>query len=198
MYINWDLAPEGTVQIQKDHDEALYWVNGRGDYWDIGWRTSWRDGWQTIATRPQTERKTVEDAVEYYGGQFPDAYDIAIGIAYSNNRITPFYKGSPISKGMNSPDSYIICTREEFEACVAAKSEPEWTHLHGPNPCKVIKGPNAYDQHVIEYKREGDWLVVMGETLKPIKPTITKSEAWDRIQVEGLTPQEVNERFTVK
>jgi hypothetical protein len=176
-------APEGAVEIQKDHDEALYWVNGSGDYWDIGWRPSLHAGWQTIATR-QPERKTVGDAVA-------DCVCVKAKLEYEWDCVlhdgeSYYFVGGDYA---DKWEHQLVCTREEFEACVAAKakSEPEWTHGIPPNEiyCKVNHGGefvNCYligrdDMGAFVYRIDGQYYSTMSESnLKPIKPTITTSE----------------------
>ena len=119
---------------------------------------------------PQT--KTVADAVEYYKGEFPKGQAI-LGVAYSNNKITPYYKGSPIADGTNLPESYIICTRDEFEAYVKEQDGEKWTHEDGGSKCRVIA--SYRNMSWIEWK-SGELYVVRNDCLKPIKPTISTKE----------------------
>lgn len=126
--------------------------------------------------------KTVADAVEYYNGELPEGEDI-LGIAYSNNKIVPYYAGSPIADGTNSPESYIICTRAEFEAYVKEQESEKWTHIYGSERCKVlIDEPDTYGSVVILLE-SGRYSAFCGKhELKPIKKKLTKSQAWDLCQ----------------
>lgn len=121
--------------------------------------------------------KTIADAVEYYNCEFPEGQAI-LGIAYSNNKITPYYAGSPIAYGTNSPESYIICTRAEFEAYVKeqeSKQEGEkWTHTLDGRKCKIIINKPDVDEDIVVLCKEGDYQIVGHEALKPIKPTISE------------------------
>ncbi|MGB3724870.1 MAG: hypothetical protein WA981_03810 [Glaciecola sp.] len=57
--INWDLAPEGAVELKVDVSNNLYWVNDKNVYWDAGgcrWANcSHHRNLKTIATRLQPE-----------------------------------------------------------------------------------------------------------------------------------------------
>ena len=73
MYINWDLAPEGTDKLMQDLNE-IYWGNAKGEWFDtddMTWNKPLSKNHVTIAIRPQPERKTVEDAVEFYNSVWP-------------------------------------------------------------------------------------------------------------------------------
>lgn len=118
-----------------------------------------------------TQTKTVADAVEYYNGEFPKR-GAALGIAYSNNKIIPYYAGSPIADGTNSPESYIICTRAEFEAYVKEQEAEKWTHTWNGRKCIVV----FTDDYMSWVKGEGLNKLVPTDSLKPIKPTITKAD----------------------
>lgn len=157
-------------------------------------------------------KKTVADAVEYYNSNFPEGYGI-LGIAYSNNKITPYYSGSPIADGTCSPESYIICTRAEFEAYVkeqeAKKKYPpltqslideaeqeadKWTHeYHGDN-CKIVH-QEKWQAWVISENGLSK-LVPISELRKP-KPALTKEQAWDYAVASGLTAKEIEKTHTV-
>ena len=132
-------------------------------------------------------KKTVADAVEYYNGELPEGEAI-LGIAYSNNKIVPYYAGSPIADGTNSPDSYIICTREQFEAYVKeqeSKQEGEkWTHetIIG-SKCIIQKEKPDARGMVLVLLDNGNYHLHSESSLKPIKPKLTKAEAWDKIHL---------------
>jgi hypothetical protein len=125
--INWDLAPEGAIEIQKDHDDVLYWVNGSGDYWDIGWRTSLHDGWKTIATRQP---------------EYP-----------------------PLTQSLLDE----------------ARSEPEWTHTYCGDRCRVLFDEPDKHGYMCVLREKSGYDAVRQDELKPIKPTISKAEAWDKL-----------------
>lgn len=210
--INWDLAPEGAVELRQcKKNKVVRWFYASGRMWSANsWSGAYSE-YETIATRPQPERKTVEDAVEWVN----NGNEIC-GRLFTQNKMLSFCKANNTyafvseesSAGSVETENWQpVCTRKEFEACVAAKSEPEWMHGIPPNGiyCKVNHAGefvNCYligrdDMGAFVYRIDGQYHSTMIESnFKPIKPTITKSEAWDRVQVAGLTPQEVNERFT--
>lgn len=184
--VNWDLAPDGAVELKySKSDCSASWFNNKDEHWfeDCWMNVTLPDDWQTIATRPT--QKTVADAVEYYNCEFPEGQAI-LGIAYSNNKITPYYAGSPIAYGTNSPESYIICTRDEFEAYVKeqeSKQEGEkWTHTWGEGKCRIIATDETKDEAWVKFELTGNNGIVVLSGLKPIKPTISKAEAWDLCQ----------------
>ena len=69
--INWDLAPEGAVELRVCVPLGyMRWFNVGGQTWS---RSKWIEpigDYETIATRPQP-RKTVEDAVADHDGKWP-------------------------------------------------------------------------------------------------------------------------------
>ncbi|PTU02396.1 hypothetical protein DBR45_12520 [Pseudomonas sp. HMWF031] len=126
----------------------------------------------------ETQPKTVADAVEYYNGELPEGEAI-LGIAYSNNKIVPYYAGSPIADGTNSPDSYIICTREQFESYVKEQEGEKWTHVVNfgfseQAQCKIISEHG--DFLWVKVDGAGCPATYKKSELKPIKPTMTKEQ----------------------
>jgi len=153
------------------------------------------EGWQTIATRSQPERKTVEDAVEWnrsveYGD---DWY-------YTSMDVITFSEGKFAYSSHLHTKKDIICTREEFEACVAAKSEPEWTHLHMGEKCKIIYSQPDFEGFILTDTEEYGYQLYKLEDLDPIKPTISKAEAWDKLMQNKMNSSEVNtlkQKYTI-
>lgn len=210
-------APEGATAIgQRGNDLAF--TNGDSDvYLDGHWGIS--IGWQTIATRPQPEQKTVEDAVEHYGESFIAGEWTHIR---SDETGKMFFATGEVDSE-NWRDSYLVCTREEFEACVAAKTESEphfkatrenldkiakdakgdfveveqegekWTHIIDDD-----EGPLTRCRKHLKLGNGNNWVYVCekGEYfvpgkmdyfgVKPIKPTITKSDFADFV-IEKLS-----------
>tara|TARA_R110002033_G_C3897243_1_gene239787 strand:- start:18082 stop:18687 length:606 start_codon:yes stop_codon:yes gene_type:complete len=166
--INWDLAPEGAVAIKRTRLGKMFFINKDGYYYHGVWKLDFCDKWKTIATRPQPERKTVEDAVNYIYGHCEGVWACSLdALCYVDDAW--FYDKSGLSK-------HQVCTREEFEACVAAECEPEWTHTDAfGDPCRVlIDEPDSMGQ-VIILRQDGWYSTVAASSLKPIKPTITKA-----------------------
>lgn len=179
-------APKGATEIVLCQDGDMRYATKDSVYntanSDLSFDRSNR--WKTIATRPQPKqpRKTVEDAVEWnesvgLGDEWGhEDCDVIIiyrdGFAYSDSRAT---------------SKEIACTREEFEACVAAKakSEPEWTHvLNSGVRCKLFKSLEWMQGDVYE-SEDGKFFIPQrtgkSYSIKPIKPTISKAEAWDKL-----------------
>ena len=175
-------APDGAHSLKSD-GHIIRFFNKHSCWWsgmDKAWHPS-KDisSWKTIATRPQPgqPRKTVEDAVEWnesvgLGDEWGhEDCDVIIiyrdGFAYSDSRAT---------------SKEIACTREEFEACVAAKakSEHEWTHvLNSGARCKFFKSLEWMQGDVYE-SEDGKFFIPQrtgkSYSIKPIKPTISKDE----------------------
>lgn len=178
--VNWDLAPEGATELRL-HGDDIAFVNEKDEAWcPVDKRWVMKAGlWQTIATRPQP-RKTVEDAVEAFPDGIPNSY---LDFAYIGfNEITKSF----VFGTCNQWDSHeqFVCTREQFEACVAkrARSEPEWTHLTASGyECKIIQDTPDENGFIVVLDNIGTYRLHDYDSLKPIKPTITKAEAWDMV-----------------
>lgn len=164
-------APEGATEIVA-WGNNLTWANETKMYSLV--REYWveRDsGWQTIATRPEPERKTVEDAVDAFGGEWPNS---RFNLAWYNP------ERNEILLGCNHTED-TICTREQFEACVAAKdkSEPKWTHKYGRDNCYIKASDPDCDGYIVVVTECDGYNLAMPDELKPIKPTITEHKALD-------------------
>lgn len=175
--INWDLAPFGAHKLVQC-GESIIWMDNRVRFFTGNEFREMNVNYIVIATRPQ--QKTVADAVEYYNGEFPEGQAV-LGIAYSNNKIVPYYTGSPIADGTNSPGSYIICNREQFEAYVKEQEGEKWTHVVDDDEgqltkCrKHLKLCNGRDWVYVCEKGEYFVPSKMGYCgVKPIKPTISE------------------------
>ena len=134
-------------------------------FWYTGRQQSLHDGRKTVA--PRLEQKTVKDAVEFYNGVWPSSERKIDKIKFDMKRHEFFADfGEPCSERF-----YIVCTREQFEDYVAAKS---WTHTYLGYECKIVHkdGKSAWI-----VTKNGQNRVISVDLLKPIKPTITKDEA---------------------
>jgi len=117
-----------------------------------------------------TTKKTVADAYAWAGGRWKyDGLDVIVfddKFLYSTEEYT---------------SRKVICTRAEFEAYVKeqeAKQEGEkWTHKWNGRKCIVV----FTDDYMSWVKGEGLNKLVPTDSLKPIKPTMSKAEAWDRL-----------------
>lgn len=170
---------------------------------------------QTIATR-HTQTKTVADAVEYLkqtsNGEWHSEYN---------------YLNYTDSEGWyySDTDSFagLVCTHEQFEAYVAGvvqvdldididkmKSQynkeqegEKWTHVYCGEKCKVVGEPDSFGRVVI-LTESNTYFLDKPESLKPIKPTISKAEAWDKLLNDSkyhknynLTLQMLNESYDI-
>ena len=173
--INWDLAPEGAVELRVCVPLGyMRWFNVGGQTWS---RSKWIEpigDYETIATRPQP-RKTVEDAVADHDGKWPSSHGDKLYFHQSTGKYTNTSRTLGESQGY-----HFVCTREQFEACVAAKkakSEPEWTHIHGGGKkCRVLAVDGA-ESWVLD--ENGNKVTEFTNSLRPIKPTITEYKALD-------------------
>lgn len=192
-------APEGAVEL-CEHEQVghLRWFDKEGKAWcGENWVVSEFKKWKTISTRPQPERKTVEDAVAGkwvipFGMDTLSDKRCLVGYNYEKGVFFTCERDYIFTDGEES----LVCTREEFEACVAAKakSEPEWNgaglppvgikcqhkdELLGEWRVAYTIGTHAFDEDAVLFC-EGD---ITGQVyygyegyFKPIKPTITKAE----------------------
>ena len=185
-------APEGAVEL-CEHEQVghLRWFDKEGKAWcGENWVVSEFKKWKTIATRPQPERKTVEDAVAGkwvipFGMDTLSDKRCLVGYNYEKGVFFTCERDYIFTDGEES----LVCTREEFEACVAAKaakSEPEWTHEYrlgdSPNwfPCSIVTEVGTQGVvikcNVFEGVQYCSYAGNQPIELKPIKPTITKAE----------------------
>ena len=208
--IDWDLAPEGAVAIKQNNGKwkALAWINSDGYWWDDmneQWNEESLEWAQTIATRQQ-QTKTVADAYEWANGEWPKKeYEY---IKFRQGRF--FFS---IGRYLARDDGcYIVCTREQFEAYAKEQEGEKWTHKNPPPvgaKCKYALGESDtwWDCEIISHKRlvihcphiESDehcGLQIVGEIqpvrFKPIKPKLTKAEAWDKLMERKTNSAEVN------
>lgn len=169
-------APEGATEIAVFPDGELRYAT-EGKTWYAPRWIARPHKWQTIAARPQPEqpRKTVEDAVEWCNGVWIGVNCNAVSYNPPSNRFSCYNSEFELNEYW-----YHVCTREEFEACVAAKSEPEWTHvLNSGVRCKFFKSLEWMQGDVYE-SEDGKFFIPQrtgkSYSIKPIKPTISKDE----------------------
>jgi hypothetical protein len=167
-------APEGAVAIRKTAQGKMFFENNKGEYYHGSWKSSFCDKWVIVATRPQPERKTVEDAVEYYNCVWPSNHNDAIAFNSSRDAFGAYKLGGDLNEKWHH-----VCDQSKFEACVAAKaeSEPEWTHIStGGNKCRYL----METVHGDLYENEWGEKFIPGfkgcHSVEPIKKTITKAE----------------------
>lgn len=133
-------------------------------------------------------RKTVSDAVEYYKGVWSLG---ELDILFWSETYECYGDYS-----LKAEVAYKVCTREEFEAEVERRKGGEWSGKGKPpagTKCKIFR--RDWDEweegeilfmgklHVVfksESRKECAWDLEECE-FKPIKPTISKDEAWDKL-----------------
>ena len=191
MDINWDLAPEGAVELRCANNDLMRWFNLKGErYVSNQWCVDYAMEWQTIATRP-TEKKTVADAWEAFSGKWPeDEPDDFVCVWNGERERFEFW----ISGYQPLDDSYLVCTRKEFEAYgkkqeailpplsqslldEAEQNNEKWTHrTNSGELCNIrVKEPDVNGLIIVTNER-GEYLHHNCGSLKPIKPTLTKCE----------------------
>jgi hypothetical protein len=127
-------------------------------------------------------KKTVADAVEYYGKTFVAGQWTHIRCGKDGKML--FASGETDSD--NWQDSYLVCTRADFEAYVNAskigkilessdeKEGEKWTHTYFNISCRIMElDPDEFGTVVI-IKNGGDYALAHPSKLKPIKPTISE------------------------
>ena len=91
----------------------------------------------------------------------------------------------------------IIATRpQKYEKARAEKLE-EWTHLYNEHEaCRVLVGaPDRFGIIVIDTAANG-YIVCGQDEIKPIKPQITKAQAYDMF-MSGYTAEHIKETYDV-
>ncbi|QDP61724.1 MAG: hypothetical protein Unbinned4466contig1000_36 [Prokaryotic dsDNA virus sp.] len=138
-------------------------------------------------------KKTVADAVEYYGKTFVAGQWTHIRCGKDGKMF--FASGETYSD--NWQDSYLVCTREQFEAYVKDQEGEKWTHVDSDgNECRILH--TIGEQSWVAYKNNSyeDELWPNAE-LRPIKPTLSESEAWRYCVEEDVLPGYVMSLYDV-
>lgn len=198
--INWDLAPEGAVELRElKSGVCLRWFNKQGEYFSgSGWELSTSD-YNVIAIRP-TQTKTVADAVEVFGTKWPSSrYNFAWWDSDTEQMLL----------GCNET-SDTVCTRADFEAYVNAskigkilessdeKEGEKWTHTYDGQKVRWLGDkPDSCEEMAIQYQ-SGEYGLARVSALKPIKPTIKPSAAWSLVSKQGWPIHQVTETYDVE
>lgn len=190
---NWDLAPEGAVELRTEGYTCRFF-NAEGKMYIYGgaWSlSSSPSDWTTIATRPAPSEpsKTVEDAVK----AFPDGWpDVEYEYLYWNDEMGYVYR----DRYLLSSTYHLVCTREQYEACVKAKGGDQWAHIDAfGEKCIISIDEPDVGGRILIFKQSGWFALVAPSLLQPIeksKPTITKVQAWDMLMARRMNSAEVN------
>ncbi|QGZ13134.1 hypothetical protein [Alteromonas phage XX1924] len=125
-------------------------------------------------------QKTVEDAVEWAKGKLPKNSEWTHIRACKRLGAFFFADGNPDGNKWDSSD--FICTREQFEAYVKEQDDEKWTHtIDGLRVRFLVDGPDDAGE-VPVVGDDGYYHLFDADQLKPIKPKLSKSEAWDLCQ----------------
>lgn len=214
--INWDLAPEGAVELRElKSGVCLRWFNKQGEYFSgSGWEFSTSD-YNVIAIRP-TQTKTVADAVEWHKNTYGTLrwQGSCTGLVFSDGKwlFTDPHKAEDL-----------VCTRAEFEAYmkelpnfkatrenleniakdaqgdfVEVEEGEKWTHTYFNIRCRIMDlDPDEFGTVVI-IKNGGDYALAHPSKLIPIKPTIKPSAAWSLVSKQGWPIHQVTETYDVE
>jgi len=163
--INWKLAPEGAIGVAQRGQQLAFVDNDRNIFLDGHRGISM--GWELVAKRPtfaesitktpQLEQtKTVADAVE-----------------------KPRFKATRenLEKIAKDAQGDFVEVEQEGE---------KWTHDFYGDKCKVLIDEPDSDGDIVILLGNGRYIPVGAEEIKPIKPTLTKAQAWDMLDSEDV------------
>lgn len=81
----------------------------------------------------------------------------------------------------------VVATRPKQTKTIADSSQTscsegeKWTHTYDGQKVRWLGNkPDSFEEMAIQYQ-SGEYGLARVSALKPIKPTITKSEAWDKV-----------------
>lgn len=143
-----------------------------------------------------TQTKTVADVVEWMkAGNEIAAYKIkelttlVYCVAYDNYHFVSQF--SDAGKGV-SKHYQVICTRAEFEAYAKEQEGEKWTHTYMDGNCLIACNEQDMDGWICILREDSGYDVVNPAKVKPIKPKLTKAEAWDKLMQNKMNSAEVN------
>ena len=179
--VDWMRAPFGTDKLIQVGESAM-WMDSHGRFFSGNEFREIDLEYTVIATRPQ--QKTVADAYE----AFDEEWNIKeFNLCSYSNENEEFFTHSKDYQHKN--DEYEVCNREQFEA-YAKEQEAEqegkrWTHTYGSDKCYIKEAEPDFQGYIIIYSNEDGYMLVEPSELKPIKPTLTKEQAWDKAVLAG-------------
>jgi hypothetical protein len=124
-----------------------------------------------------TQPKTVADAVEAYPNGWPKHMDDELWFSETENSYMRRIEVLPKHK------AYFVCDYLQFEAYVKEQEGEKWTHVYNEHEvCRVLtEDPDRFGIIVIDTASNG-YIVCEPNEIKPIKPTLTKAQAWDMLK----------------
>ena len=206
--INWDLAPEGAEELVQ-FESHVTWRKGIKIWCMV--QECWHDyvsDFKTIATRPATQQKTVADAWEYYqeNGKI-------CGYSFSQNKMLSFCKSNGTycfvsekssAGSVETDDWQPICTREQFEAYVKEQEGEKWTHMYYKDKCRIKVSEPDSDGYIVIVTDFNGYQLCTPDELKPIKQTMSESEAWRKMNEKAkynknynLAIQQIKEQYDI-
>lgn len=157
--VNWDDNAKAAVECFAGYvgeaGAAKIWLSGK---------------------RP-TQTKTVADAVEAYPNGWPKHMDDELWFSETENSYMRRIEVLPKHK------AYFVCDYLQFEAYVKEQEGEKWTHVYNEHEvCRVLtEDPDRFGIIVIDTASNG-YIVCEPNEIKPIKPTLTKAQAWDMLK----------------
>lgn len=82
---------------------------------------------------------------------------------------------------------------------VEVKQEGEkWTHIDAfGDPCRILIEEKDNLGYVVILRQSGHYATPAASSLKPIKPTISKAQAWDYAVASGLCAEEIESKYDI-
>ena len=78
------------------------------------------------------------------------------------------------------------------------KESEKWTHIDAfGDPCRILIEEKDNLGYVVILRQSGHYATPAASSLKPIKPKITKSQAWDKLFVTGLNIDDIVSQYDI-
>lgn len=178
-------APESAVKLGMLSDGGCArWFNKDGKYFSgSSWMTPMHE-YVAIATRLQ--QKTIADAYEWVRkGNKICGYSFAQNKMLSfckDNNTYAFVSETSSSGSVETENWQPVCTREQFEDYVKQQEGEKWTHMYYKDKCRIKVSEPDSDGYIVIVTDFNGYQLCTPDELKPIKPTISKAEAWDKLK----------------
>lgn len=87
-------------------------------------------------------------------------------------------------------------TVEDSSQTSCSESE-KWTHIDAyGDPCRILIEEKDALGYVVILRQSGHYATPAASSLKPIKPTISESDAWKKI-CQGWTEDEIRQKYDI-